>query len=457
MRLADALRFGDAPVVALVGAGGKTSALFCLARELLALRRAREGEHSVEAGVLVTTTTHLCRQQARLANHHYVISSDEEMLAAVHSPWQGVVLFTGPETEEERLVGLDKHSLARLYKLAMERRLPLLIEADGARRRALKAPAAHEPAIPPWIDTVVVVAGLTALGKPLSEEWVHRPQIFGLLSGLREGEIITAEALAKVLTHPQGGLKNIPRGARRVALLNQIDDEALQAEGETLAGHLLSCYAAVVLSHLAAGSEGESPALAVYEPIAAVVLAAGASRRLGRPKPLMLWKGKPFIWHVCQSALQAGLSPLIVVLGYAAEEVAQAVAEFSPQLVVNSLWPQGQGTSVAAGVRALPPTVGGAIFLLVDQPHLPPSLLSRLVEKHAQTLAPIVVPFVNGRRGNPALFDRVTFGALQSLIGEVGGRALFGRFGITEVPWADETILLDVDSDEDYQHLLRLS
>ena len=99
--------------------------------------------------------------------------------------------------------------------------LPLLVEADGSRRLPLKAPAPHEPVIPEWVNTVVVVAGLSGLGKLLDPAWVHRPEIFAHLSGLELNAPVTSDGLINVLTHPQGGLKDIPYGARRVALLNQ--------------------------------------------------------------------------------------------------------------------------------------------------------------------------------------------------------------------------------------------
>jgi probable selenium-dependent hydroxylase accessory protein YqeC len=111
----------------------------------------------------------------------------------------------------------------RLLALADDFRVPLLIEADGSRMRPLKAPGEHEPPIPAFATQVVVVAGLTALGQPLTSDWVHRPERFAALSGLEMGQAITSEAVARALSHLSGGLKNIPAGARRVVLLNQAD------------------------------------------------------------------------------------------------------------------------------------------------------------------------------------------------------------------------------------------
>jgi len=93
---------------------------------------------------------------------------------------------------------------------------------------------------------------------------------------------------------------------------------------------------------------------------------------------------------------------------------------------------------------------------LADQPHIPIELVKALGEQHAQTLAPVVAPLIDGRRGNPVLFDRVTFDDLLALSGDVGGRAVFAKHGVTYVPWHEASLLLDVDTPEDYQRLKAL-
>lgn len=453
MRLINALRLDPQPRLALVGAGGKTTTLFRLARELFV------GDQRPGC-VLLTATTHLAVEQTKLADRYFPIYSIEELETAARQGLSGVVLFTGPRVENERVAGISELALERLFALAEARRLPLLVEADGSRRLPLKAPASHEPLIPPWARTVVVVAGLSALGNPLTAEWVHRPERFAQLAGQSLGEIITPQCIEKVLVSPQGGLKGIPSGARRIALLNQADTLERQAAASQLAQHLLDAYYAAVIAALSppmevSGSETAGGAVqAVYEPVAGVVLAAGASSRLGQPKQLLTWRGKPFVRQVAQTALQAGLSPVIVVTGFAADETASAVQDLPVSLTFNSSWQEGQGTSVAAGADALPEKTGGAVFLLADQPQIPVELIASLVEMHAKTLAPILAPLVQGQRGNPVLFDRLTFDDLRSLKGEAGGRVLFSKYKVTWLPWLDSSILLDVDTEADYQRLL---
>lgn len=460
------------PRLALVGAGGKTSALFRLARELLAKKGPAGGRAAGGAEtVLVSASTHMGRNQLKGGDHHFIVESPADVAAFGRSLPPGVVVFTGPPAAEERMAGLTERALDSLLALAAERNLALLLEADGSRQRPLKAPAAHEPPIPPWVDGVVVVAGLSGLGRPLGPEWVHRPERFADLAGLPSGTPVTPDALARVLLSPAGGRKNIPPGARASVLLNQAGRPEQEALSRRLAGLLLPAYASIIVANLqrvedippdAAGdSSGHAqrnagPVIAVHERVAGVVLAAGASERLGRPKQLLVWQGEPLVRRVARTALTAGLDPVVVVTGAYSQEVAVALDGLAVEIVINPAWEEGQSTSLAAGVRALPPETGAVLFLLADQPQVPPPLIRSLVELHAGSLAPLVAPEADGRRANPVLFDRQTFPELLQVSGDQGGRALFARYPILRLPWHDPNLLLDVDTEADWERLQAL-
>jgi molybdenum cofactor cytidylyltransferase len=107
-------------------------------------------------------------------------------------------------------------------------------------------------------------------------------------------------------------------------------------------------------------------------------------------------------------------------------------------------------------LNALPANTGSVVFLLADQPQIPPDLVRALIEKHTRTLAPVIAPRVEGQRGNPVLFDRSTFPDLLALKGDTGGRAIFSRYPIEWIDWDDHNLLLDVDSEADYERLLHL-
>jgi molybdenum cofactor cytidylyltransferase len=442
--------FGGWKAVAFVGAGGKTSAMFQLAREL-------------PPPVIVSATTHLGVWQIPLADRH-IIAERPAPLEALEHDLSGVILVTG-KIREDRTEPVNHRTMMWLREFCGYHSLPLLVEADGSRQKPLKAPDQHEPAIPAFVRCVVVVAGLSALGKPLEAENVHRPEIFAQLSGLQPGEIITTAALNRMLTHPEGGLKNIPAHARRVALLNQADTPALQSQGDRIAKNLLPAYHSAIIASL-----GEKQIHAVREPMAGIILAGGGSLRFGQPKQLLEWRGEPFVRAVAKTVLEAGLSPVVVVTGAKAEKVEAAVRDLPVQVVRNPDWESGQASSIRVGIRALSPALatlsgtppfpkeagldgGGAIFLLVDQPQVTTTILRALVDEHAATLAPVIAPMVIDRRANPVLFDRGAFPDLLKLEGDVGGRGIFSKYKVTYLPWHDDALLLDVDTPEHYQRL----
>lgn len=417
--------------IAFVGAGGKTTALFQLAREL-------------SSTVLVTATTHLGAWQISAADHHLI---PKDLGYPNETPLQGVVLVTD-EFENDRTKPISADMLHWLRGKSHNENLSLLIEADGSRRKPLKAPAAHEPPIPDFVDAVIVVAGLSALGQPLDEKHIHRAEIFSQLSELPLNQNVTSDAIIRVLTHPQGGLKNIPAGARRVALLNQADTPELQSIGGKMARELLRDFDSVVVGSL------RQKNFQTIERCAGIILAAGESKRFGTSKQLLDWNGKPFIRHVAETALAADLDPVVVVTGFDSAQVESALAGLPVIIVYNSDYQNGQSTSIKKGVAALPANIGAAIFLLADQPQIPVEVIRALTEARAREMQSILAPLVlDDRRANPVLFDRVTFNDLLKLEGDVGGRAIFDKHRVEYLPWHDEILLFDVDKPEDYERL----
>ena len=438
LTLLHALRASNSSSIAFTGSGGKTTAMFQLAREL-----------STKSPVVVTASAHLGVWQVALADKH-VVTNSVTTLPNFEDELQGITLFTG-ELEGERTRPLGPETLNALNEFCKRRGIPLLIEADGSRQKPLKAWAEHEPPIPSFVRQVVYVVGLSGIGKPLNDEIVHRPEIFSQLSGLHADEVITPEGLTRVAKHSDGGRKNIPPHARKTVLLNQANTPELQSVAQNMTRSLLQDFNSVVISSLEKGE-----VFAVHEPVAGIILAAGESRRLGKPKQLLDWRGQPFVRAVTRTALEAGLDPVIVVTGAYRENVEAAIEDLTAKVMANKDWPEGQGSSIKKGVQVLnfENPVGAAIFLLVDQPQVTASILRALIEKHAEGLYPVVAPIVIDRRANPVLFDRVTFPDLLKLEGDVGGRAIMHKHNVEYLPWHDDRLLLDVDTPEQYQRLI---
>ena len=189
--------------------------------------------------------------------------------------------------------------------------------------------------------------------------------------------------------------------------------------------------------------------------VATVILAAGASTRFGQPKQLLDWGGVPLLAHVADVALAAGLTPVIVVLGCQAEAIRPALGTRPVQTVMNWRWEEGLSTSVRAGLAALPPETGAAIFLQCDQPLITPDLLQALVARLEETGAPIVHPAHAGRPGTPVLFARLLFPELAAVSGDEGGRSLIARHAqdVATIEIDDPDVLADMDTPSDYERL----
>jgi molybdenum cofactor cytidylyltransferase len=454
MELADALRLQPGDVVTFTGAGGKTAALERLAGELAA-----RGHR-----VVLTTTTRFGREQVRGPQVIATGAGDLEAAVAEALSTSPVVAVTGVLADGgTKWGGLAPDQAAAL------REVPgvdfVLIEGDGARGLPLKAPGEHEPVVPSATSVLVAVAGASAFGRPIAAGAVHRPERIAALARLAlsgaagdqdDGCLVTPELVGRLLAYPDGGLKGRPAGARAVALINQCDPAA-PGGAERLAAAREAAAVALAAPGLEAvllGAVG-LPGAAVAERhvrVAAIVLAAGASTRLGRFKQLLPWgpAGTPLVAHVVARLRAArGLSAIGVVVGHRGDEVAAALAPGAADVVTNPRWPEGQSSSVRAGLRALPAGTGAALFALCDQPEVGPELVEALIQRHRETGARVAAPRTAGaRRGTPTLWDRETFADLLELAGDVGGRGLIeaaaARGQVAWLEWGDE-ILRDID------------
>jgi len=195
----------------------------------------------------------------------------------------------------------------------------------------------------------------------------------------------------------------------------------------------------------------EPPAVAGRR-IAAVVLAAGRSTRMGGPNKLLAEiRGRPLVRIVVEEALASLAKPVIVVVGHQRGEVEKALASLPVQFIHNPDFAQGLGTSLKAGIAAVPADADGAIVCLADMPQVDASLLNRLIAAFDPDRgALIAMPTVEGRRGNPVLWSRRFFPDLMAIEGDVGARNLIARYGeaVVEVPVTGKGALVDVDTPE---------
>lgn len=187
--------------------------------------------------------------------------------------------------------------------------------------------------------------------------------------------------------------------------------------------------------------------------VAGILLAAGRSSRLGRPKQLLPLGGKPLLQHVVDAANASSLDEVVAVLGEHAEEIARAIEPGRARVVVNERYAEGQSTSLHRGLEALG-DASGALFILGDQPGITASLIDVIVDGFRETGALIVAPRYTDGTGNPVLFARELWPELLAITGDVGARDVLRahRADVVDVPVATPR-LSDVDTWEDYRRL----
>jgi molybdenum cofactor cytidylyltransferase len=186
--------------------------------------------------------------------------------------------------------------------------------------------------------------------------------------------------------------------------------------------------------------------LRIEPPVPAVILAAGASRRLGRPKQLVQVEGETLLRRAVRAAL-AGCSPVLVVVGARGREVADSLAGMPVQVVDNAEWEEGMAASIRAGVRALPPDSPAAVFLVCDQLAVDGSLVGRLLAIHRAHPEAVVACAYDDTRGTPTLFPARCFPQLLLLRGDRGARDLLAAPDVLTVPFPAGTADVDTPGD----------
>jgi molybdenum cofactor cytidylyltransferase len=158
--------------------------------------------------------------------------------------------------------------------------------------------------------------------------------------------------------------------------------------------------------------------------LAAVILSGGASRRMGSPKALLSYQGRPFLEHLVDLAGHPKIGVRRIVLGADAEPIAKEVNLSPDEIVINDQWEKGQLSSIQAALRSLPSQTDGIMLLLIDHPLISSTLVGELVESFYGSGKPIVLPVYEGRRGHPVIFSSALYQELMNAPLETGARSV---------------------------------
>lgn len=256
MKLKDALGIGKREVISLVGGGGKTTLMFALAREL----------SSPGDLVVTTTTTKIQESEPSLNDFTLVIEKEEDGLipAVLRNLGEGRYVTVAFERlpDSGKLRGISPHTVDRLAELPQISYV--IVEADGAAHKSLKAPNATEPVIPDTTTIVIPVVGIDSLGARLGEKTVFRPNIVSRLTGLALGGVVTIDVISALVTHEQGLAKGSPPGARIVPFINKMDLLRGSTQGKNLALHILARKHPAIIRVVLGQAQASDPVAAVF-------------------------------------------------------------------------------------------------------------------------------------------------------------------------------------------------
>ncbi len=443
MRLRETLRVQRGDVVAFIGAGGKTSALFRLAEEL------RDDDWRV----LATTTTALNVHEIQRAP--FAVKLLRRTKPTEIRAWLDqhgfVFLHAGEDWTRQHIIGFHPDVITELVDTVNSD--VLLIEADGAGRLPLKAPYDHEPVIPADTSLVVPMAGMDALGQPLDDDHVYNAGRIQERYGFPEGGEVIPPWMALTIRDAELGMRGVPEKTRVVALLNKVVAEGYERERARRVAQMVLRSARIEAVALGEMKRAGDPVHEVQRRVGAVVLAAGMSARMGRSKVLLPWDGRTVIESIVARLVPARFHEIVVVTGYRGGDVARALKHLPVRTVHNPGYVAGEMvSSLQTGLRDLAPTTAACLVVLGDQPSLDGRVISRVLEAYATGQGNIVMPKYRGQRGHPVLFDRRFWPELLAL--ETGApRDVIHRHPdqLAIIEADTDSILRDIDTPEQYR------
>lgn len=186
---------------------------------------------------------------------------------------------------------------------------------------------------------------------------------------------------------------------------------------------------------------------------AIIILAAGRSSRLGRPKQLLTFQDESLLRRSARTALESGCGPVTVVLGFSAQRMVSELDGLPVQIVINRRWEEGMASSLRTGLRAVSKEVSSVLLMLCDQPHVDAELLRSLHGRFEEG-ALIVTCRYRGVIGVPVLFSRKYFGDLLTLEGDQGARSVIQEHRQAVEVIDFEAAAVDIDTEDEYAQLL---
>lgn len=440
MKFREAFGIEKGDVVALIGAGGKTSLMIGIGYEL------------AESGwrVLATTTARMPEEQLGLVPVALPSATDPVQLSRALTEHKFVLLYD--RIVRGVAIGPSPEAVSRLLDIVDSD--VMLVEADYAANLPVKAPRAGEPSIPPGASLVIPVASLAAVGQPLDDQHVYNAKAMIERCSFPEGAPIKPSWIAQVIRDAELGMAGVPPNVRTVAFFNQSPMTPYNRVRARIAAKIAlrhSTLQAVALGEV----RGLEPVREVQRPVGAVVLAAGLSSRMGEHKLLLPWRdNRTIIEHVVEQLIKSRLDPIVVVTGHQAKEVKSKLEQWDVQVVHNKAFQSGDMlSSLKVGLSAMPASTTAALLVLGDQPSIQPKVINKVLLAYAEHRHDLVIPSYQMRRGHPVLLGRRYWADLKALPNSATPRQLYDMHAdrIHYVNVDNDSILRDIDTRQDYE------
>ena len=437
-------------VIAVVGGGGKTSLIFRLMEEFAAGGKK----------VIVTTTTHMAYEPDR----PFAEDGDTDKICDQLKNFSYTVA-AGLDRSKGKIGCLPKEKLSELKKLCDV----LLIEADGAKRLPLKVPGEWEPVIPEFVDLVIGVVGMDALGEPIRKT-CHRPEKVAAFLGKGMEEAVAEDDIVKIAVSEEALRKCVGERAYRV-LLNKADIPGKAEAAEKIAENLEKQGVCAVWGSLQRENynsicncidrteekaevwmnklqEPQNKGSQAQEKPTFIMLAAGNSRRFGSNKLLYEIDGVPMYLRTLEklqkAASELGNCEIIVVTQY--EEIAAKAQKSGVRVLINPHPERGISSSMQIGLATAKES-SACLFTVSDQPWLTTETIVDLVRKFQSEQKGMACTILNNKTGNPCIFSRKYYQELMEITGDKGGKQIINRHpeDVAYLEIEDAKELVDVD------------
>ncbi len=432
------------------GGGGKTTLMRALAEEL----------SNAGLKALLTTTTKIFPYPDLV---HFYSDKPVKLKAELlnHLISSNLAVFGRPIEQSGKIDGITTEEAETLFKALQ---VSLLVEGDGSKGLPIKGYNAYEPVLPAASNLIVPVIGANALECPVEESYVHRSATYKMQLGLddKKKQIIDEDLIAKTYAYMANVGQKQAAEAKTLYVLNKYDClkdpvraiEIARAMGRyNLLGTLLVTEARMgnPVKMVLGVRKNQEPVK-----VAAVILAAGTSRRMGRDKLALPFKDSTVLEETIRQVRGANLDQIILVV-QPDSKWKQLAERQEIKIVENPGYLSGQAGSLIKGLEAVSAEIQGVLFTLADQPLITSPVYNQLLSSYRLNLKNVTYPLYQGKRGNPVLFDRVRWPELLCLAGDRGGRELLAEIEPNQhdqVDLSNREILIDLDTEADYKKYL---